>query len=63
MLSLENSYNTQDLLDRDDFVTKHLSKSVIAKSDGNAAIQEELKYSYYIEPKFDGISVEIIYKN
>ena len=61
MLSLENSYNTQDLVDRDEFISKHLNKSVIASD--SEAIQEGIEYSYYIEPKFDGISVEIIYKN
>ena len=61
MLSLENSYNTEDLTQRDEFISKHLHKSVIASD--SEAIQEEIQYSYYIEPKFDGIGVEVIYKN
>lgn len=63
-LSLENSYNAQDLQDRDEFINKHLSK-VIARSDNDVAIQnnEKIPYSYIIEPKFDGISVEVIYKD
>lgn len=61
MLSLENSYNIQDLANRDDFITKHLNKSVVVRD--NETIQKGTKYSYYIEPKFDGISVEVIYKN
>lgn len=55
-LSLENSYNAQDLVDRDEFITKHLQKST-EKSE------QKIPYAYIIEPKFDGISVEVIYKN
>lgn len=62
MLSLENSYNTQDLIDRDEFIIKNLNKDAI-ESDSDAAIQNKKNLSYYIEPKFDGISVEVIYKN
>lgn len=53
-LSLENSYNEQDLIDWDIFIQKHLNKD-------NAS--EQKKYSYILEPKFDGISVELIYKD
>jgi len=76
MLSLENSYNTQDLADRDEFIAKHLTKNwttaktfqPIESSDPiniTEQIKEanKVKYSYYIEPKFDGIGVEVIYKN
>lgn len=59
MLSLENSYNIQDLTDRDEFITKHLQKN----QQPEANSQQLIAKSYYIEPKFDGISVEVIYKN
>ncbi len=72
-LSLENSYNAQDLADRDEFILKHLNKSSLLSSwaeqsevEGSKNDQQEtikIPYSYIIEPKFDGISVEVIYKN
>ncbi len=68
MLSLENSYNIQDLTDRDEFISKHLDKSITESSQKQNEVEESFitnntEYSYYIEPKFDGISVEVIYKN
>lgn len=48
MLSLSNSYNAEDLLDFD------------------ASIQKELRdepYDYYVEPKFDGSSISLVYEN
>ena len=51
LLSLENSYNAQDLFDFDERVKKILIKSEISD------------YKYSIEPKYDGISVEFIYEN
>jgi DNA ligase (NAD+) len=71
MLSLENSYNTQDLIDRDEFIVKNLNKNItsswvewtnVNEIEGSYE-PESKKHSYYIEPKFDGISVEVIYKN
>lgn len=56
-LSLENSYNAQDLIDRDEFIIKHLQKNNTENTQGT------IPYSYILEPKFDGISVEVIYKN
>lgn len=55
-LSLENSYNAEDLADRDEFISKHLQKST-------EELEQKILYSYIIEPKFDGISVELIYKD
>jgi len=48
MLSLENSYNEQDLLDWD-------------KRARELAGQEELEYC--VEPKFDGASISLTYEN
>jgi len=50
LLSLENSYNTEDLRDFDERVQKALTKEWV------------YKYFYVIEPKYDGLSVELIYK-
>lgn len=50
LLSLENSYNTKDLLTFDERVQKILNKEGI------------YDYKYRIEPKYDGISVELIYQ-
>jgi len=51
LLSLENSYTTQDLFDFDERVKKILQK------------QGVFDYKYSIEPKYDGVSVELIYQN
>lgn len=53
LLSLENSYDTQDIMNRWDFVTRTYTKN----------IESTQEIEYTLEPKFDGISVEIIYKN
>jgi NAD-dependent DNA ligase len=58
LLSLQNSYNAQDLVDLDAFIDRQLQKT---QEQPNTA--EKLIYSYIIEPKFDGISVELIYKD
>ena len=51
LLSLENSYNTEDLKEFDERIQKALTKEGI------------YKYSYIIEPKYDWLSVELIYEN
>lgn len=48
MLSLSNSYNAEDLLDFDTSIKKELG---------------EEPYDYYVEPKFDGSSISLIYEN
>ena len=52
LLSLENSYNAQDLTNRDTRI-----KKILEKADQNCS------FFYRLEPKFDGISCEIIYQN
>lgn len=52
MLSLENSYNSKDLIEREKRVKKILEKS-----------KTKQKPSYCIEPKFDWVSIELIYSN
>lgn len=62
LLSLENTYNSQDLIDRDQRVKRNLEKQVIHSESTNPDILRENKISYIVEPKFDWISVELIYK-
>lgn len=50
LLSLENSYNAEDIRDRDARCRKILDK------------QSKIDRNYRIEPKFDGLSVELIYQ-
>lgn len=50
-MSLENTYNAKDLEERDERI-----KKILLKADAHA------KISYRVEPKFDGLSVELIYK-
>ena len=61
LASLENTYDAEDLRERDNRAKKVLEKdqrmsNVFGRTD------DEIKYSYIIEPKFDGLSVELIYK-
>ena len=51
LISLENTYNAEDLKQRDERAKKILSK-----------IHSEEKIIYSIEPKFDGLAVELIYE-
>lgn len=51
LMSLENTYNAKDLEERDERIKKILLK---ANSQKNI--------SYRVEPKFDGLSIELIYK-
>lgn len=51
LLSLENTYNAKDLEEWDERIHK-----ILNKQDTNTDI------SYRVEPKFDGLAVELIYK-
>ena len=51
LLSLENTYNAKDLEEWDERIHKLLQKQ-----------NPDAKISYRVEPKFDGLSVELIYK-
>jgi len=48
-MSLENTYNAEDLHDWEERIQKFLNKM-----DGTA--------TYSVEPKFDGLSVELVYE-
>jgi len=49
MLSLDAAFNREEMEEFDDFIRRQL--------DGDPA------YSYYVEPKFDGLSAEIAYRD
>ncbi len=51
LLSLDNSYSIEDIREKDRFIKRRLE------------IQDDQKILYSMEPKFDGSSVELIYKN
>ncbi|AGR40833.1 NAD-dependent DNA ligase LigA [Spiroplasma taiwanense] len=48
MLSLSNAFNKEDLLNFNDQIHKEI---------------ENLNYTFFVEPKIDGLSISIIYKN
>lgn len=50
LTSLENTYNAQDLIDRDERIKKIITKNWL-----------DTNVSYSVEPKFDGLSVELFY--
>lgn len=51
LLSLENSYNAQDLADWNESLQKLYAKENIDQ------------YSFICQPKYDGISIELVYEN
>ncbi len=51
LLSLENTYNAEDIRDWYESIERTLQK-----------ITKETSLSFSLEPKYDGISVELIYK-
>ncbi len=53
LLSLDNTYNAEDINDWYDSISRMLSKTW----------QDSNNLSFVIEPKYDGISVELIYKD
>ena len=59
LLSLENSYNAEDLKDWDEFVNKHLEKK-FETDEIDKKILPNL--SYIMELKLDWSSVELVYK-
>ncbi|MBP6911095.1 hypothetical protein KBC03_05955 [Patescibacteria group bacterium] len=58
LLSLENSYNAEDLKDWDESLQKIVAKAKAANEDS-----EITAITYTAEPKYDGISIELIYQN
>ena len=52
LLSLENSYNATDLIERADRAKKVWEKEWI-----------DTNFQFLVEPKFDGLSIELIYKD
>ena len=59
LASLENTYNAEDLSDREEKIKKIIEKSILSET-GEKSVSPSL--IYVVEPKFDGLSVELIYK-
>ena len=59
LYSLENTYNAQDIQERDERIKKIIEKDHV----GTQHFASDSKISYTIEPKFDGLGIELIYKN
>ncbi len=59
MLSLENSYNVNDLSLWNERLVRILDKAFF--SEWKEKVDYDL--SFFVEPKFDGVSIELIYKN
>lgn len=57
MLSLENTYNAEDLRDWDQSIRKILEKKWI---EDNCDYLKDL--SYYIEPKYDWVSIDLVFE-
>ena len=51
LLSLENSYNAQDLADWNESLQKLYAKEGVEE------------YSFICQPKYDGICIELVYEN
>lgn len=52
MASLENTYNAQDLIDWNNSISRLLQK-----------ISPQYSPSFIVEPKYDGISMDVVYKD
>lgn len=52
LMSLENTYNAKDIEERDERI-----KKILLKADVQRGV------TYRVEPKFDGLSVELVYEN
>jgi len=65
LISLENSYNAEDIKHRWEKIKKEITKITKHHIDNIDKINKENKKNttYIIEPKFDGIGIELIYKN
>lgn len=57
LLSLENTYNAEDIRDFDTSLQRILTKLENSKSEENITSG----YSYTVEPKFDWISIELVF--
>ncbi len=53
MLSLQNAFSNEDLLDFRDRISKEISKDP----------QADQRIEFFCEPKFDGLALELIYEN
>jgi NAD-dependent DNA ligase len=60
MISLDNTYNNEDLKDFDMRVIKNLDNTSL---DSNNNSKEQRSLEYMIEFKFDGLGIELVYKD
>jgi len=69
LLSLENTYNIDEVAEKLDKIILEIEKSGIVKDkdldwqDDISKISTNPQISFYIEPKYDGLSIELIYEN
>ncbi len=74
MKSLENSYNSEDIIERTERAEKILEKSkgggeINIEGENTSLMKREVEgdsdiaCTFTIEPKFDGISIELIYED
>ncbi len=65
LLSLENSYNAQDLASWSESVQKILNK--VSQGDEKEEWDKEVitipSFSFFCQPKYDGISIELVYEH
>jgi len=69
LLSLENTYDVDEVAEKLDKIILEIEKSGIVKDndldwqDDISKISTNPQISFYIEPKYDGLSIELIYEN
>ncbi|NDK08631.1 NAD-dependent DNA ligase LigA [Candidatus Gracilibacteria bacterium] len=66
MISLDNTYNEEDLKDFDERVKKFVVKGINNSNDSETSSEgqhSDTEVQYTLEFKFDGLGVELIYKN
>jgi len=65
LASLENTYNAQDIREWDERIHKivegHKVPELVGAGSGHK-VENQIKITYRVEPKFDGLSVELIYE-
>lgn len=57
LLSLENTYNAQDIVSRRESIA-----TLLQKNDENTQITIANTYSFLCQPKYDGIAIELVYE-
>jgi DNA ligase (NAD+) len=60
MISLGNTYNEEDLVDFDERVKRNIKNTILSPDSMESGLKV---MEYILEFKFDGLGVELIYKN